>query len=259
MLLLLAGCSTTPEERRQEELRREVIREIQYGRLLSKKILTRYPLYRNENATLYVNKVGKSVALFAGRPELEYHFAILDTDAVNAFAAPGGYIYITKGALKQMDNEAQLAAVLAHEIGHVNNKHIMKQLPPPRETGATALFSTLLVSQGTLVSSALNETVSSASDLLFKKGYMIQDEYEADRSAVNYLDATGYNQAALVSFLQTIDTYKRSHSAIEVYHTHPPNADRIRHIQQYMNKQNISTQNRALVTWRFQQNMKSIQ
>ncbi len=256
--VLYISCSTTSQQKKQERLRQEVILEIQYGRLLSKKILIQYPLYKNKKATYYVNQVGKSVALFAGRPEISFHFAILDSNTVNAFAAPGGYIYITKGALKQMENEAELAAVLAHEIGHVNNKHIMKQLPPPRETGFTSAVSSLLLSQGTIVSSAFNESINGASDLLFKNGYKIQDEYEADRSAIDYLDATGYNQAALIDFLQRIDSYRKGHQNTKVYHTHPPSSERIKRLRQYMEEQKIDTSNRAVVTWRFRQNINSV-
>jgi predicted Zn-dependent protease len=258
LINLLLSCSTTPEQQAQERLRQEVLLELQYGKLLSQKILTTYPLYKNDKATLYVNKVGKSVALFAGRPELTYHFAILNTNSVNAFAAPGGYIYITKGALKIMENEAQLAAVLAHEIGHVNNRHIMKQLPPPRETGAASAISSLLVSQGTIVSSAMNESVAGASNLLFVRGYKIKDEYEADLSAIDYLDAAGYNPASLISFLQAIDSFKKKQSSTQVYHTHPPNNERITRLSTYIKSQNIQTKNKPVVKWRFDQNMNTV-
>lgn len=212
----------------------QVILEIQYGKLLSQKILSRYPLYRNRDLTMYVNKVGKSVAMFAGRSELSYHFAVLDTDGINAFAAPGGYIYITKGAIRLMKNEAELAAVLAHEIAHVNHRHIMKQLPPPRERGGISFITSFLVSQGAVVSTAFSEAVAKAENLLFEKGYLIADEYEADESALDYLNATGYSVSALSSFLERTSAYKSKHSGAVVYHTHPPVADRLSRIQDHL-------------------------
>ena len=210
----------------------EVVLEIQYGKLLSQKILSRYPLYRNRELTHYVNSVGKSVAMFAGRSELNYHFAVLDDDSVNAYAAPGGYIYITKGAIRLMQNEAELAAVLAHEIGHVNNRHIMKQLPPPRERGGISFFTAFLVSQGAVVSAAFAEVVGKAELLLFEQGYLVTDEYEADASALVYLNATGYSVDALSDFLGRIDQYKKGHGDVIVYNTHPPVEDRISRIGQ---------------------------
>ena len=134
LVLTIISCTTGDNVRKREaEQRQLVTQELLSGRLLSKEILSRYKIYNNSKASLYVNKVGRGVALFAGRDELTYYFAILDSDTINAFAAPGGYIFITKGSIMAMENEAELAAVLAHEIGHVNNRHIMRQIPLPKE------------------------------------------------------------------------------------------------------------------------------
>ena len=132
-----------------------------------------------------------------------------------------------------MKNESELAGVLAHEIGHINNRHIMKELPPPRETrGVVDWIAALLVAQGTVVSSALNEAVSKATELLFTKGYKISDEYEADKSALFYADETGYNSKGLVDFLLRIKSFKEGNSSSVVYNTHPPFNDRISRLEE---------------------------
>ena len=103
-------------------------REIDFGRGVSAKILGKYPILRDERKLRYITQIGTGISAQLGRPELRYYFGILDTDEINAFAAPGGYIFVTQGALKLMRNEAQLAGVLAHELAHVNQKHIVRKL-----------------------------------------------------------------------------------------------------------------------------------
>ncbi len=251
-LFLFVNCSTGSGSRREEYIQQqETLREIKYGRLLAAKILTKYPLYKNKKINDYVNKVGKSVALFAGRSDIDYFFSVLDTDSINAYAAPGGYVFISKGALKEMRNEDELAGVLAHEIGHINNKHIMKELPPPRETGGFVDFlASILVAQGAVVSSTLSEAVNKAADLLFTKGYKINDEYEADRSAILYADETGYNPSGLIDFLNRIWEVKKKNKKTVVYNTHPPFEDRLARLRGVIKAGNIKT-DKPKITDRF--------
>ena len=103
-------------------------REIDFGRGVSAKILGKYPILRDEGTVRYISQIGTGISAQLGRPELRYYFGILDTDEINAFAAPGGYIFVTRGALILMSNEAQLAGVLAHELAHVDQKHIVRKL-----------------------------------------------------------------------------------------------------------------------------------
>ncbi|WP_428623529.1 M48 family metalloprotease, partial [Sedimenticola sp.] len=112
----------------QEDITADVEAEIKVGREIAARILGRFGVLEDARLTRYVNLVGKSVALNASRPEIEFRFAILDTQSVNAYAAPGGYIFVTKGALDLMQDEAELAGVLAHEIAHVTEKHIVDEL-----------------------------------------------------------------------------------------------------------------------------------
>lgn len=254
--LSLVSCGPGFDRKKAQENREAVVRELQFGRLLAIQILKKYPRLEDKKANLYVSKVGKSVALFAGRSDIEYHFSVLDSEAINAFAAPGGYVFITKGALKAMRNEAELAGVLAHEIGHINYKHIIKQLPPPRETGGfVERMAAVLSAQGTVVSSAFSQVVKEASKVLFEKGYKIRDEYEADRAATDYLAATGYPPAALGDFLGVLQKIKEKEGKKEVYHTHPPPRDRIGKIQEVMEKEQYTSKGKPYLEKRYQENL----
>jgi len=241
---LFLGCSTGSGKRKEQaEERDKVILELEYGRLLANKILQKYPLYENNQINLYVNKVGKSIAMFAGRTEIEYHFAVIDGEDINAYATPGGYVFLTKGALKAMENEIQLAGVLAHEIGHINLKHIMKDIPPPRENkGVVDFLASLLVAQGAVVSSAMSQAVNKASDLLFSKGYKINDEYEADKTALIYTEETSYNPLGLIEFLENINVKDSEKEKKLIYNTHPSPRERVSRLNSFIKaeKFNIS-------------------
>jgi predicted Zn-dependent protease len=240
--LFWGNCASTGERARQVEERENLKRELEYGRLLAFKIIKKYPLLVDKKATMYVSKVGKSVALFAGRSDFEYHFTILNANQINAYATPGGYIFITSGALKAMDNESELAGVLAHEIAHVNLKHILKDLPPPRDTkGIVDRLAAVLSAQGTVISSAMTQTAEQAADLLFKKGYQINDEYEADRTALTYAAATGYNPRGLIDFLNLINKKKSETGAKKAYNTHPDMSDRIGQLEKFFNEEEMKS------------------
>jgi len=98
------------------------------GRQVAARIAGNFGVWNDKSWTLYVNLVGRALAPYSERPDIKYRFAILDTDDVNAYAAPAGYIFITRGLLKKLDSEAQLAGVLGHEIAHVARKHIVKEV-----------------------------------------------------------------------------------------------------------------------------------
>lgn len=250
--LFSLSCSSGSGKRKEEaSLRQETIRELKYGRLLANKILKKFPVLKDEKINRYINSVGKSVAIFAGRSDIDYYFTVLDTDNINAYATPGGYVFISRGALLMMKNESELAGVLAHEIGHINNRHIMKDLPPPRKTGGFIdTLSSLLVAQGAAVSSAFTEVVNKAADVLFTKGYRVEDEYEADKSGIIYAYETGYYPLGLLDFIERIWKFKQSKSESVVYNTHPPFETRITALKLAIESEGMKT-NRPKVMGRF--------
>ena len=126
--LLLAGCAINPVTKRSEISLVSPAQELEIGKQGYPAVIAEFGLYDDPALQAYVNGVGQKVARVSDLPDLEWHFTIVDDPAVNAFAMPGGYIYITRGILGYLNSEAQLAGVLGHEIGHVTHRHTASQI-----------------------------------------------------------------------------------------------------------------------------------
>ncbi|MBI3794550.1 MAG: M48 family metalloprotease [Nitrospinae bacterium] len=189
----------------------DVKAEIDFGREVAASVLAKYPLYNNDKATRYVNLVGKSLARNAARPELEFKFGIIDADAVTAISAPGGYIFISSGALEAMDDEAELAGVLAHEIIHTSQRHIVKELNiKGADSTAAAGMSHLIGGATESVGVTLRTAMSGALNILFEKGYKRDDEIEADSLGTVLLSTTGYEPTALKRYFEKLKAAKNT-------------------------------------------------
>ncbi|MCG6864909.1 MAG: M48 family metalloprotease, partial [Thiogranum sp.] len=132
---LLPGCATNPVTGRQDFVLMSESEEIALGKKYNQQILAEMPAYNDPGLTAYVNEVGQRIAHASHRPDLDYHFTVLDSSMVNAFALPGGYIYITRGIMAYLNSEAELAAVLGHEVGHVTARHSVRQQSAATATG----------------------------------------------------------------------------------------------------------------------------
>ncbi len=228
----------------------DVQAEIKFGRELSARILGNYRLLDDEKIHRYVNLVGRALAMYGGRAEIKYYFAVLDSDEINAFAAPGGYIFITKGALKKMDSEAQLAAVLGHEIAHILKRHVVRELNIKGDDGSAVSGIASLVGGATgSFRVALEQALDKASDILFNTGYKIKDEIEADRVGILLASIAGYDPLALKQFLASAKafekqdtTYKGEHPIIEV---------RMREIDNTIESNGLKSVKKAKVKERF--------
>ena len=187
--------------------------EIYLGRSVSARILTQYRLYNNPKVNQYVNLVGTTVGMVSDRPDLQYHFAVLDTDEVNAFAAPGGYIFVTRGMLRDVENEDELAAILAHEIGHASAKHSLKSIKSDlwKKVVMVAAEETAR-SQG--VNPELLDLFGKATDnvvgTLVTVGYSQPMEYEADRLGETYAARAGYDPMATSRYLAIMAEREKS-------------------------------------------------
>jgi predicted Zn-dependent protease len=225
--------------------------EVTFGKEVAVRILGRYPLYDDPALTRYVSLVGKAVALHSDRPELEFHFGVLDTDSVNAYAAPGGYIFITKGTLKQMRDEAELAAVLAHEIAHVSRKHIVNELHiKGGENSLEAGLVHLIAGVSNPTRSAFSQTVDQAVELLFGSGLKHEDELEADRVGTLLLANTGYDPTALRSYLNRIRPMQ-GELMKSLHATHPSFEKRLSDIDKLIAEEKLHTANGPRGTRRF--------
>jgi len=233
------------------DMRRDVEAEIRFGRDVAAHILGRYHLYNDEKQTRYVNLVGKALALHAPRNELDFHFAILDTDSINAYSAPGGYVFITRGLLNTMQDESELAAALAHEIAHVTLRHVVKALNiHAAETNAQAGMAHLLSGFGDPTKAAFTQAVGKAMDILFNGGLSKADELQADRTAVMLLAATGYDPGALSRLLGRIKHQRGQHTRI-LHKTHPPLSERIAALNNFSAHMQLAALNYPRVSERF--------
>jgi predicted Zn-dependent protease len=182
----------------------------------------------------YVQRVGQKLAAASEMPDLEWHFTIIDTDDVNAFATMGGYVYISRGILPYFQDEADLAAVLGHEIGHITAEHLKKQQRKGMLSGlasaATAIFTGM---------PALADLTNMAGQAIIS-GYGREAELEADRLGATYLAKAGYDPEAMINVISTLkdqDTFERERARLEerearLYHgvfaSHPDNDTRLK-------------------------------
>lgn len=208
----------------------DITEEVRFGREVAARILGRYSMLDNKNLLKYVTLVGKLIAINTNRPELEFHFAVLDTLEVNAYAAPGGYVFVTKGAMLAMKDEDELAAVLAHEIGHIVGKHIVKELQiKGSDQSASAGLARLIGGSSDTAKVAFSQAVGKAMDMLFKDGYKRSDEHDADKSAIMFLAFSNYDPSALSRYLDRIGKMKGRQTEV-IDKTHPPTSERVKNL-----------------------------
>jgi len=200
--------------------------EIDLGGGIASNLLGAAPLWDNPPVQRYVNRVGRWLALQTERPDLPWQFGVLDDEDVNAFAAPGGYVFITKGLLARMNNEAELAGVLAHEISHVLRKHHLQALKKgARSELMSDLANDAIKSQGG--DPRLSKLVSAGTEI-YARGLDKQDEYEADRMGVVIAARAGYDPYGLPAVLQTLQSINPNDSNLALmFKTHPALGDRL--------------------------------
>jgi predicted Zn-dependent protease len=215
------------------------------GRAVAARILSTYPLSKKKEMTEYVNLVGQSIVAHSDKPYTYggYHFAILDSKEKNAFACPGGIIFITQGMLNEAKNEDELAAVLAHEIAHINHRDGISAIKSSRWTEALSVIGTEAAKQyGSHELSKLVSIFEGSIDDVFKtlvvNGYSKSQEYDADRTALVYLGKAGYNPGSLKDFLERL-CKQGSKSEGGILKTHPETADRIENIKEKVTSKKV--------------------
>ena len=198
--------------------------EISLGREIAGNLLGAAPLVKDEALQKYVNSVGRWIASQSDRPDLPWRFGVIDSEDFNAFAAPGGYIVLTKGLYRKLNNEAQLAGVLGHEIGHVVKKHQLKLLQKQQLLNLGAGFlSDRFAKDNKLVSKAIGSGAEISARSLDKSA-----EYEADRLGVSYATRAGYEPFGLADVLQTLGQVSKNDGTVALlFKTHPHPDERL--------------------------------
>jgi len=232
-LLCVSSCSINPATGGADIVTMSEEKEIRIGREMHEKILESTPIYQSEELQAYVESVGRKIAKTSDRPDLDYHFTIIDSPDINAFALPGGYLYINRGLMGYLNNEAQLAAVLAHEIAHVTARHAVRQ--KSAQTGASVLSVLSVLTTGSTVVGDVTALWSTAAVV----GYGREMELEADSFGAQYLFNAGYDPQAMVEVIGVLkdqerfsryrarEEGKKPQSYHGVFSTHPRNDQRL--------------------------------
>jgi predicted Zn-dependent protease len=195
--------------------------EVEIGQQINQQLVrNQIQLYRNSSVNRYIDQIGQRLAKETQRSNIPYTFQVVKDDSINAFATTGGFIYLNTGLIEAADNEAQLASVIAHEIGHIEEEHMIQQM---RQTA---------IARGVAVAAGLdrNTLVNIGVDLALRLPNSREDELEADQVGLDILKKAGYAPSAMVNFMEKLQ--KKSGSVPSFLSTHPAVGDRINTLKQ---------------------------
>lgn len=229
----LFSCASSGETPKTSPPPDEIFQEVEVGRALAARLAKRYGLLRNEEATRYLNTVGRSLATISSRPELKFFFGILNTEEINAFACPGGYILITRGTLNVLEDESELASVLAHEIAHVALQHSGKF---ERRDSWVDFLAGMFGAGSSVLTTAMLQATDALEKRMLENGRQKEFEHQADQSAILYSSILGYDPAAGLRYLERIAKAQGVETLVK---THPSNNDRRKVIQQFLTEQGL--------------------
>jgi predicted Zn-dependent protease len=232
--LVLSSCATNPVSGDREFVTVSESQEIDQGRKFHQTIIKQYGVYDDPDLQSYVEAIGQQLAANSHRAHLQFYFTILDSPDINAFALPGGYIYITRGIMAYLENEAELAGVLGHEIGHVTARHSVRQQSGQFASGLLNILISTTTGSSTLAQ--LGDQLSTG----IIRGYGRKHELEADRLGAEYLHKSAYNPEAMLDVIGVLKDQELYETALakkqnrqpRIYHgvfsTHPKNDERLK-------------------------------
>ena len=212
--------------------------ERELGERVSTTVRSEFGVVQDAALTKYVSLVGNVLAKASSRPDLKWEFIVLDTDGVNAFAAPGGLVHITKGALGLIKTESELAGVLGHEIAHITKKHTVNSI---RRSKGTKIATEEAGGQTNFL---VTQLANLAYDSIVEKGWDRGDEDDADQEGVRLANKVGYNPAGLTSFLQKLMDRNKDYKGSKpngLFATHPDTRDRIAKVTKQIKTENLAS------------------
>ncbi|AQQ68656.1 peptidase M48 [Microbulbifer agarilyticus] len=236
LLASAVGCAFNPATNRPDLVLMSEEKEIKIGREMHEKLVASTPTYNDPILNAYVEHVGQKIARASDRPDLTYYFTIIDSQDINAFALPGGYVYINRGLLTYLQSEAEMAAVLAHEVGHITARHAVRQKTAATGAGVASVLSVLVTGSG-VVGDVANLWSTAA-----VKGYGRDMELEADRFGAQYMYNAGYDPQSMINVIALLkdqETFARRRARVEgkkqqtyhgVFSSHPRNDIRLREV-----------------------------
>jgi len=216
------------------------------GQAIALQVIARYgSVSEQADLTRYVNLVGRAVALTCDRPDIAYHFGVLNHDSINAFAAPAGYVFVTRGLLSQIRNEAELAAVLGHEISHVSQKHILAVIQRSKQVAGVTEAGLAYANQNP---EAFKGLIDAAVKKLLDEGLDQDKETQADALGDVFAARVGYDPTAYLALLNRLRALKGDDKAF--FKTHPDFSARIKAVQKVIDSEGLKP-NGVLVSERF--------
>lgn len=237
--LAFTGCAQNPVSGKQDFVMMSEAQEIALGRQADAEVRKQYKVYPDPALQAYVNRVGQALAIHSHRPQLNYHFTVVDSPEINAFALPGGYVYITRGIMAYLNSEAELAAVLGHEIGHVTARHGARQQSAAQAAGIGITLASIFIPE--LASQAGQDMANLLGGALLA-GYGREHELESDRLGAQYLARSGYDPQAMIRVVGVLKNQELFDAEIarqegrepRRYHgtfaTHPDNDTRLQQV-----------------------------
>lgn len=231
-LVAISGCASTEYNiatQKEDILFVSTEREVAMGKSISREVEEKFK--PTEDATLQdrIDAIGQKIAAVCDRRDIFYHFKVINDDEVNAFALPGGYVYLNKGLTDKASSDDEIAAVIAHEVGHVVAKHSVKRLQGVLSYEALAVLATIAAEDK---SQAYNANIAFGTLVL---AYSREDELLADKMGVRYMKKAGYKPDAMISFLNKLEKEKPkkgSPTANKYLRSHPYISDRIRVVRE---------------------------
>jgi predicted Zn-dependent protease len=223
---LLPGCVTNPITGRDELMLYGEDRDVAMGKQYAPEVEKQLG-GRIENSVVqnYIDSVGQKVAKVSQRPDIKYHYVALNDKSVNAFALPGGYIFITSGLLKKLTNESQLASVLAHETAHVVARDTMQEMS--NQMGIELLLSTITTEKTPKTAVMIANVTSQIISLKYSR----EDEKTADLAGLDYMLAAGYNPNGMLETFRMLQQEDKSRP-VEFLSTHPSPENRLKYIEE---------------------------
>lgn len=227
-----------------KSLKNQIEQELQEEQLLGKLLLENFIKdYGNFNSDKPLNKYiqlsGNNISYQFGRSEIVFKFGILNTMEVNAYSLPGGYVLLTRGLLEKIKNESELAAVMGHEVAHINQKHIFKTVRKDRQIGFAETLTSILSMGKASLSSAMSQAIGESVQLLTKTGLNREQEFEADEYGVSFASQAGYDPRDYINLLNRLKTKSDS---TNLKNTHPPFDMRVAKIEAMIKSNSISTE-----------------
>ncbi|HMV77795.1 MAG TPA: M48 family metalloprotease [Leptospiraceae bacterium] len=212
-----------------------VKKEVQIGRTLAARLAKKYGLIQDKEFTVYLKSVGSSISRLSSRQELDFHFGVLNTSEVNAFACPGGYILVTKGALDLVDNEAELAGILSHEITHVTLQHSGKF--EGKRDSILEMIAYFMAPGGDIINELTEVSVNAMVGQFFEQGRKKEEEIESDQAGAMYLSLAGYSVSGASSYLSKMSKAQGNEIVLK---THPPTGERISSLERFISQQGLN-------------------